>query len=365
MNNRIKSQQKNWFSDRISSLGEIEAKLTGRYLVKNWLEPGSVSLLYGPSNSGKSLVALDLAMHVAAGHDWHGNKVRGRNGRSGQVLYFCSEGTQGFNNRISAVEIWGPELYTNAKLDDGFLLYPGAVDLSDRRIVDEIVEQLHEQNFTPELIIIDTLARNFGHGEENSTTDMVAFINCVDDLVNAFDAHVMIVHHSGKDRSKNARGSSALNAAVSTEIKVTGGRGKSITIEDTKQRDLSGGEKLTFRIESASLGADEDGEIVTAPYIVFEKDGAANSDATVLKGQPGRALNVLRGLANARNGSAGHSGASKPEWVNKNEWRAACDELPLSSGPSASAPSTAFGRAVENLETANAVKIDGDYVRLA
>ena len=119
----------------------------------------------------------------------------------------------------------------------------------------------------------------------------------VERLAEAFGAHVIIVHHTGKDRTKNARGSSALNAAVSTEIKVTNASGKSVVIEVTKQRDLPVGRALSFKIKTVDLGTDEDGENVAAPYIVFEKFGAQGCETT---GLTWRALDVLRGLASER-----------------------------------------------------------------
>ena len=331
MNRSFKAPPKQWFSDKVSSLGEIKPKLAGRYLVKNLLEPGCVSILYGPSNSGKSLVALDLAMHVAAGHDWHGNKVRGR---SGQVLYICSEGVRGFKNRISAVAIWGPELFADAKRKAGFSLFSGAVDFSSAKTVAEIIAQLQVRKLAPDLVVIGTLARNFGQGDENSVRDMVSFISNVERLAEAFGAHVIIVHHTGKDRTKNARGSSALNAAVSTEIKVTNASGKSVVIEVIKQRDLPVGRALSFKIKTVDLGTDEDGENVAAPYIVFEKFGAQGCETTGLRGQPGRALDVLRGLASERvvgTGSAPGRGViptlARAEWSlarSSGEVRAGC-----------------------------------------
>ena len=109
-------------------------------------------------------------------------------------------------------------------------MFSGAVDFSSAKTVAEIIAQLQVRKLAPDLVVIGTLARNFGQGDENSVRDMVSFISNVERLAEAFGAHVIIVHHTGKDRTKNARGSSALNAAVSTEIKVTNASGKSVVI---------------------------------------------------------------------------------------------------------------------------------------
>ena len=46
------------------------------YLIKQWLPFEGTGVLVGPSNTGKTFIALDMAMSVAAGTDWHGHKVR-------------------------------------------------------------------------------------------------------------------------------------------------------------------------------------------------------------------------------------------------------------------------------------------------
>lgn len=52
------------------------------------------------------------------------------------------------------------------------------------------------------LIILDTLARCFGGSDENAAKDMGAFIQGCDAIKAATQATVLIIHHSGKDRTK-------------------------------------------------------------------------------------------------------------------------------------------------------------------
>jgi len=44
---------------------QITPKLDQRYIVKGWLMRSAMSVVYGPSNSGKSFLCLDIAQHVA------------------------------------------------------------------------------------------------------------------------------------------------------------------------------------------------------------------------------------------------------------------------------------------------------------
>ena len=82
----------------VTHAGHITPQLHQSYLVKGWLARGAVSMLYGPSNTGKSFLALDIAHHVAKGAPWGGRRVR-----QGNVLYVAAEGGSGFNNRVAAL----------------------------------------------------------------------------------------------------------------------------------------------------------------------------------------------------------------------------------------------------------------------
>jgi AAA domain len=84
----------------------------------------------------------------------------------------------------------------------------------------------------PRLIVIDTLARNFGPGDENDQRDMNAFVQGCDALVVAFPgATVLVVHHPGKDRRRGVRGSLVLAGALNTLLSLqrSGDRLKLVT----------------------------------------------------------------------------------------------------------------------------------------
>jgi len=78
----------------------------------------------------------------------------------------------------------------------------------------------------------------------------------------------MIVHHSGKDTSRGARGSSSLRGALDTEIELEVDEGSGIrTALSTKQRDLEGGAAFSFKLNVAILGTDPDGDDITTCVI--------------------------------------------------------------------------------------------------
>jgi len=116
------------------------------------------------------------------------------------------------------------------------------------------------------LVVVDTLAMSIGEGSENDGRDMGMFISNIMRLKAYFNCHILIVHHTGKDRSKGARGHSSLRAALDTEIELKAD-GLVRVASVTKQRDMESGKKVAFTLEVVELGLDEDLEVVTSCVI--------------------------------------------------------------------------------------------------
>ena len=65
---------------------DLAATSTKSWLVHNLLGDGDASVMYGKPGDGKSVLAEDLALHVAAGRPWHGRKVK-----QGAVVFIALE----------------------------------------------------------------------------------------------------------------------------------------------------------------------------------------------------------------------------------------------------------------------------------
>ena len=96
------------FSNKIFRADQVQIFST-KYLIKNWFGYEGLSLVYGSSGAGKTLLALDLGFHVASGFEWFGNRVN-----RGDVVYIMSEGSSVSSNRIKAIEIKKNELFSNS-----------------------------------------------------------------------------------------------------------------------------------------------------------------------------------------------------------------------------------------------------------
>jgi hypothetical protein len=319
---------------------------------------GAASVIYGESNVGKTFFALDLAMHVAAARPWHGHLVPTGEGHAGKVVYMACEGGSGIRNRVEALRLEHPELMDQAEQDGDFLLLPTSVDLhgpGDAAALQKVFQDVGRIG----LIVIDTLARAMGTGDENTTKDMGAFIANVDKLRHETGAHVMIVHHSGKDASKGARGSGSLRAAVDTEIELAR-NGSVIMAETRKQRDMLADKTFAYLLQDVDLGNDEDGDKITSAVVVPTEPV---KPLPRLTGQQKIALQALDD-AIAHRGEKKHSDMfpANRRLVTLECWREYCDRHSLSSGESSSAKRKAFFSVKNSLQEKEVVRVVDDHV---
>ena len=188
-----------------------------RWLIDRKL-PEGVSRLYGPSNIGKTFVALDMGLALAlAGH---------------LVVYIAGEGKAGIPKRVRA---WLAERGQEDAALDNFVVHDGPVDMLSPHAVQEFVSRLRGRK--PVLIIVDTLARCFAGGDENSAKDVGLFVRHCDLLRESWPgASVLVLHHSGKNERRGGRGSSAGLGAVDCDM-VMEKAGRLVMLRCAKMRD--------------------------------------------------------------------------------------------------------------------------------
>lgn len=245
--------------------------------VEGLLTEGGASVIYGPSNCGKSFWILDLAVCVATGAAFRDESEVDQ----GAVVYVALEGTCGFRNRIEALKRAG-RLPQSAPL---FLCFSQVSLLESghaERLVSSVMMAAKESRLPVRLVVIDTLARAMAGGDENGAPDMTAAVASIDAVRAATGAHVAVVHHCGKDEARGARGHSSLRAAVDTEIEVSRPDGETIsTVRVTKQRDLPIGEPMPFSLKVVELGTSRRGKTITSCLVHHE-------DAIMAARKPGK-----------------------------------------------------------------------------
>lgn len=191
------------------SIAQLLAQPAPEYIIDQFLIEKGMAALFGAPGTFKTFIALDLGLSVAHGLPWHGFATRQK-----KVLYICAEGQYGFGARAL---VWQQERAAGRDTDQ-FVLLPVPVNFLQPEAVGKLIEDMQLFIGDVGLVIIDTLARNFGTGDENKTQDMNAFVKGVSRL--ARDAMVLIVHHTGKDEGKDERGSSAFRAALDAAFRL-------------------------------------------------------------------------------------------------------------------------------------------------
>jgi hypothetical protein len=232
---------------KLTRLGDIKLR-PAEFVVDSLLETRSLAMMFGPPSCGKSFIAVDVAASVASGLDFHGRKTL-----QGPVLYLAGEGHSGLKKRFAA---WAKA--RGASLEDAplFLSHraPMLLDKNHARAVTKAVDAVAKAHGTPRLIIVDTVARALGGGDENSSQDVGQFVRGIDDLRSGHPGcTVLLVHHSGHQSRDRARGSSALKAALDAEYAVSKS-GRSVTVNCSKMKDAQEPPELAFNIGQIDLG---------------------------------------------------------------------------------------------------------------
>ena len=196
------------------------------FLVDGLITDTGFTMMYGAPGTGKSFIAIDIALSVAHGIEWQGQEVK-----PGAVLYIAGEGIGGFGKRWKA---W--ENHHGVKDEPDLYLLPTAVNFREEEDIARLVATIEDIGQRFSLVIVDTVARAIAGAEENSSTDMGLFVAACDEIKALTGGALLAVHHAGKDSSRGARGSTALLGAVDTSLMV----GKSediVTLRTEKMKD--------------------------------------------------------------------------------------------------------------------------------
>ncbi|WP_288076439.1 AAA family ATPase [Pseudomonas sp.] len=239
------------------------------WLIKGFIERDSLALVYGPSNAGKSLFAIDIICHAAYGNAWNGHKVK-----EGPAFYIAGEGQNGLGKRFAAWHIHNRVKFDKKRIHISSKPMQTLDEDSVKEFSDWIAQRCEEIGQAPGTVTIDTLARNYGPGDENSTQDMTQFIHMLDKWVkNRFNCTVILVHHSGHT-AERARGSSALRAAVDAEYEITKDDAGNVAFVCKKMKDAEFPPDLMFKIKAVELPGllDDDGNPVYSATVELSDD---------------------------------------------------------------------------------------------
>jgi hypothetical protein len=210
------------------------------------MENNSFYYDFGEPGGYKTFVEIDRLLHIASGKDYHGHSVK-----QGTVFYIAGEGQQGIGRRIAA---WHIHHGTKAK-DVPLFVAKTPTRLMDLDAVDKVkraVDAMVTEYGPPAIIHIDTLARNFGDGDENATQDMNRVISNLDE---AFGTYVGrgLTHHTGHANKERARGSIALHGAADSAFRIRYMQDGTVLVECKKMKDAPPAPPMLFRRKEIKL----------------------------------------------------------------------------------------------------------------
>jgi hypothetical protein len=222
---------------RISELPgyvDLDALMAMPYQEEPWIAygliaPQRMTALVGDAKIGKSLLALEMAVAISNGSDFLGRATT-----KTKTLYIDME-----NNVESDVKTrlhqmgFGPGDFDNLY----YLSFPTLAALDTEAGGLYLSKIVSEHGI--ECVFLDTISR-LVQGEENSNDTWNKFYNYTELLLKQLKVAVLRIDHTGKDRSKGARGGSAKKGDVDLEIRMTATQKNQFTLGCDVKRMHSG-----------------------------------------------------------------------------------------------------------------------------
>jgi RecA-family ATPase len=218
-----------------------------RWLIENVMPLGDIGMFFGPTQSFKSFLALDIACHVARDKTWSGHAVCG-----GTVIYVAGEAQAALERRNFA---WR-QAHKAAPANLGFWMEPVQIWHEDSvaEFMTGIDEQCRSQNVaSPCLIIFDTYHKCMAGKDEDDAGDAGLAFNNLERIKEMYNCTILLIHHPGR-KGNHPRGSSCIDTDVDFLYQVTANKEKNlITLTKQKLRAEVGEEQLFLTTEKVPL----------------------------------------------------------------------------------------------------------------
>jgi len=319
------------------------------WLIRDFVCTDITMVFFGEPSSGKSLVLIDMACHIATGRDWCGHKTT-----EGLVLYICGEGQHGLSKRFMAWFQHYGETPRNLHIATVPAALTDAADIT--ALIKDIADNLPEK---PVLVLLDTLNRNFGPGDENGTVDMTKAVTGLDRIRASTQAAMGVAHHCSKGDKNNARGSGVLKGATDIEYLIDKDQDTNIvTMRYSKPpKDFDPPPALAWIIKKQGTPwADEDGqpidsvilEPISVPLQAGKKPAFGDNQRI--------AMDALKRLMQQHEANLQASGIEGPGRVAIKDWNKTMREAGLAKSRCSEVKQALLDRGV--------IEIEGDcYVR--
>lgn len=325
------------------TLKQMGAMPRPQWLVRGLLVENTASMLSGDSGTFKSFTALEMALCVATGRDFHGREVK-----QGPVVYVAAEG---FYTAFERAQAWAQ--VRGCELPANIYFLPVPVNVAEIDTAQAFADEIAE--LSPVLVILDTLSQCATGLNENSNDEMALFMGGMMRLGRELGAHVMALHHNAKGTGA-MRGAGAIKNNADAQIsmeKPEGDEQNTVFVRCEKQRGKPF-EPFTLRGYEVELQGevDEHGDPISS--LVFEPCG----DAITARKHPStkRADRTRASLLEVFDALEASSECSERGGVKAGEWLGAAEE----ASPPICSPSSFF-RCREKLEDEHVIEQCGRH----
>lgn len=223
------------------------------YVIDDWISEGGKFVIGGASLSGKSFLAIHMAMCIATGGAFFGNKIM----KTGLVIYQAGEGETGIRKRFRA---WRQHFGVKKGQQVPVYIIEQKIDIFNPNadtapFIEEISGISRTYNVPLRAIFIDTLAKASIGADENSGKDMGVVMSNIDRIHAAFpQASTGLVHHLNAGGTK-LRGHTSVYANVDQVVLVTREEDSAVkTATLDKQKDGESGLQIPFELFKIELG---------------------------------------------------------------------------------------------------------------
>lgn len=278
---------------RLWTIEDLEGQPEARWLIARHIPRVSMGFLYSEPGVGKSFLAADMGLTLAAGMEsWHGDAIDAEEGRR-CVVYIAAEGSYGFTKRITA---WrnrqGLDKTAEARLKANFFVLGEAINFTRPEDVERLVASIRGVGRVPCLVVVDTVSRSLPGVDENLQKDMTVFVDACDAVKAAFGCAVLAVHHAGKS-GVGMRGSSVLGAAGDFVFRLRREKGSALgEMTCEKQKDGPDGWKDYYAFMPVTIASKAAWS--TASSMVVSRSTVAPDGFVEVSGQDADILKAMR-----------------------------------------------------------------------
>ena len=219
---------------------ELDKEKFGQtWTVKEVIPENQTTILFGDEDSYKTFIAINLAVQIQNGlQEVAETKQTG-------VLYLCLENQIGLWQRINAIQ----SLYPKA---ESIRINPEKFDILDDKHVLAVTEYCRKYQIG--FLVIDTISQAIHEGDESNASTGRNIRNAFT-IFNANMITVLAVHHTGKNGSAGARGSSIITYDSPSRLRIKKLKDNKgyLLVDKSKSANVSSKIHFTMIVEDKSL----------------------------------------------------------------------------------------------------------------